>query len=251
MKRILSLFLVALMLALTLASCAAPHYCIYEDSKWSHDEDSHWQECERCKAARRHAEHQWNEGEVLAEPTPMTVGETLYTCTKCSATKTERVPYPGMTSEEWDAILAYDLYTNFTYNERSVLSLEGMDVTMDATYYITRGKVLIEVTMLGETETQVYTDQATIEMIVEQLVDSFRATLPYESFLYDLDTNTYVATEPIFVESLGSETDYMTVSFAKRRVESIRYGGTVTVQGTEVTYESVVTLSDIGYTVIE
>ena len=69
------------------------------DTEWSKDNDHHWHKCKNanCTEIADQAEHSWNEGKVTTSPTCTAVGEKTYTCTACSATKTEPVPATGHT----------------------------------------------------------------------------------------------------------------------------------------------------------
>ena len=71
------------------------------DTEWSKDNDHHWHECNNanCDAVKDKAEHRWNEGEVTTSPTCTAAGEKTFTCTACSATKTERIDATG---HAWD-----------------------------------------------------------------------------------------------------------------------------------------------------
>ena len=69
------------------------------DTEWSKDNDHHWHECNNanCDAVKDKAEHSWDDGEVTTSPTCTAAGVKTYTCTACSATKTEPVPATGHT----------------------------------------------------------------------------------------------------------------------------------------------------------
>ena len=63
------------------------------------DEDHHWHKCKNCNAIDEStkAPHSWDNVEVTTPATCTTVGEKTYTCTVCSATKTEAIPATGHT----------------------------------------------------------------------------------------------------------------------------------------------------------
>ena len=69
------------------------------DTKWSKDNDHHWHKCKNanCTEIADQAEHRWNEGEVTTPATCTTPGEKTFTCTACSATKTEVIHATGHT----------------------------------------------------------------------------------------------------------------------------------------------------------
>ena len=83
------------------------HVCSFEDT-WTYDETEHWHKCigkgaAPCDKVSEKAAHNWNDGEVTKEPTYGDKGEKIYTCTVCSATKTEEtasVTLPGE-DEAW------------------------------------------------------------------------------------------------------------------------------------------------------
>ena len=60
------------------------------------DGTSHQRVCLRDQAHTETEAHVWNDGEVNKEPTAVTEGEMLYTCTVCTETRTEKIPIPGM-----------------------------------------------------------------------------------------------------------------------------------------------------------
>ena len=66
------------------------HTHIYGDT-WESDVQNHWKECtsDSCDEKAEFGEHTWDTGVVTKEATETSNGETLYTCTVCSKTKTE------------------------------------------------------------------------------------------------------------------------------------------------------------------
>lgn len=58
---------------------------------WTEDETYHWHVCTKCGAAGTKSSHVWNDGVVTTEPTEWSTGVKTFTCTTCSATKTETV----------------------------------------------------------------------------------------------------------------------------------------------------------------
>ena len=69
------------------------------DTEWSKDHDHHWHKCKNCNAIDEStkAPHSWDEGTVTTPATCTAAGVKTYTCTACSATKTEPVPATGHT----------------------------------------------------------------------------------------------------------------------------------------------------------
>lgn len=59
--------------------------------EWKSDANEHWHECTVCGDKKDNASHIWNDGIVTTEPDEDTEGEKTYTCTICSATKTESI----------------------------------------------------------------------------------------------------------------------------------------------------------------
>ena len=69
---------------------------------WQSDENNHWQEYTCCHVPADKAPHNWDTGVIKKQPTCTTAGETTFTCTVCSATRTETVSATGHSwSKEW------------------------------------------------------------------------------------------------------------------------------------------------------
>ncbi|MBR4881958.1 MAG: hypothetical protein IKU19_08480, partial [Clostridia bacterium] len=68
----------------------APHTHDVADSDWISNASKHWKLCS-CGEKIDQASHKWNAGKVKTEPTVDKEGEKVFTCTVCSATKTERI----------------------------------------------------------------------------------------------------------------------------------------------------------------
>lgn len=64
---------------------------------WSSNETHHWYgaTCEHTDEKKDYSEHTWNAGEITTPPTESNDGVKTYTCSACSATRTETVPAPG------------------------------------------------------------------------------------------------------------------------------------------------------------
>ena len=75
---------------------------IHNFSDWSnHSETQHVRKCSCGKA--EYAAHTWNEGEITTPATHLTFGVKTYTCTECSATRTEEVAkLEGHTFSDWE-----------------------------------------------------------------------------------------------------------------------------------------------------
>ena len=77
-----------------LAACGHEHTYAEE---WTTDATHHWHEatCEHTGEKDGYAEHTWDGGTVTTAATCTEAGEKTYTCTVCSATKTEPIPATG------------------------------------------------------------------------------------------------------------------------------------------------------------
>ena len=62
---------------------------------WQSNEDKHWKEYPCCNVRADEGNHQWNDGEMTTAATCTTAGEKTYTCSVCSATRTETVSATG------------------------------------------------------------------------------------------------------------------------------------------------------------
>lgn len=111
------------------------------DTEWSKDNDHHWHKCKNanCTEIADQAEHSWNEGTVTTPATCTAAGEKTYTCTVCSAKKTEVIPASGhdlvhheakaatCTAVGWDAYDTCRRCDYTTYVEKAAL---GHDFTV-------------------------------------------------------------------------------------------------------------------------
>ena len=69
---------------------------------WVYNAAMHWNLCSRCNEKQNEVPHVWDNGKVTKQPTCITEGEKTYTCTVCSATKTESVNTTGHSwKSEW------------------------------------------------------------------------------------------------------------------------------------------------------
>ena len=62
---------------------------------WQSDENNHWKEYSCCQVRANEGSHQWDEGRETKSPTCTAAGEKTYTCSVCSATRTETVSATG------------------------------------------------------------------------------------------------------------------------------------------------------------
>ncbi len=82
--------------------CGQPYGSLGEHSyseDWSHDENEHWHECTVCGDKTDTDTHTWDEGEITTDPTASNEGVKTYTCTLCSAVKTESIPKTDITDD--------------------------------------------------------------------------------------------------------------------------------------------------------
>ena len=99
---LIGLFACAL-LALGLTACGHEH--TYEE-EWTYDATHHWHEatCKHTGEKDGYAEHTWDNGTVTTAATCTEAGEKTYTCTVCSATKTEAIAAMGHSyAGEWSS----------------------------------------------------------------------------------------------------------------------------------------------------
>lgn len=83
-----------LLLSAALAACGHQHTY---GAGWTYDATHHWHEatCEHSEETEGKAEHTWDGGEVTTPATCTEAGLKTYTCTVCSATKTEVIAATG------------------------------------------------------------------------------------------------------------------------------------------------------------
>lgn len=69
---------------------------------WQSNENNHWKEYTCCHVRADKAPHNWDTGVIKKQPTCTAAGEKTYTCTACSATRTETVSATGHNwSDAW------------------------------------------------------------------------------------------------------------------------------------------------------
>lgn len=69
---------------------------------WQSDENNHWKEYSCCNVHADEGIHQWDAGKITTAATCTTAGEKTFTCTVCSATRTETVSATGHSwSDAW------------------------------------------------------------------------------------------------------------------------------------------------------
>lgn len=274
MKKILvSLMAICMVITLcvTLTSCA--HKCEFS-TDWSKDATHHWHACigEECvevadKAEHvwdnacdtscntcgqtRTTEHVWNAGEITTKPTQAKDGVKTYTCTVCSETKTETVPFTGLTVDEWNDAFSSSSVENFTYNEASSTKGSGMTMDTEVTYKFTEDKAYVKMHMAGQRQEETVNDKLTANALRKQMVDSIRELAVFADYSYDAATKTYKAVRDIKIDSLDASTSDITLKFNDdNKLVELKYTVEFEMSGIDFTATSTVTLSDYGTTKI-
>lgn len=274
MKKILVALMAICMvitLCVTLTSCA--HKCEFS-TDWSKDATHHWHACigEECvevadKAEHvwdnacdtscntcgqtRTTEHNWNAGEITTKPTQAKDGVKTFTCTICSETKTETVPFTGLTVDEWNDAFSSSSIENFTYNEASSTKGSGMTMDTEVTYKFTEDKAYVKMLMAGQTQEETINDKLTANALRKQMVDSIRELAVFADYSYDAATKTYKAVRDIKIDSLDASTSDITLKFNDdNKLVELKYTVEFEMSGIDFTATSTVTLSDYGTTKI-
>ena len=72
--------------------------------EWQSDENNHWKEYSCCGAEADRGPHDWDNGEVTAQPTCTNAGEKTFTCSECGRKKTEQIDATGHSwKQEWNS----------------------------------------------------------------------------------------------------------------------------------------------------
>ena len=130
------------------------------DSFWTYGAiaDKHYKKCLTCGEIAETADHTWNDGEITTPATCAAAGVKTYTCSDCSATKTETVPATEQhTWGEWSKVDD----TNHKRTCSVCLSVEtaahtwnGGEITTEPTT-TTEGVKTYTCTACGDTKTEV------------------------------------------------------------------------------------------------
>ena len=117
--------------------CGAPFGKLDHDfSVWKYDDNNHWKKCAYCDAKDAVNPHEWDDCQVILNPTCTTAGEKICTCTKCGKTKTDEVPANGHDFVHHDAQAptcteigwnAYDTCKNCDYTSYVEIKASGHD----------------------------------------------------------------------------------------------------------------------------
>lgn len=148
MKKIVTLLLT---LALCVSACASLASCAKKNestehtpasehtylSVWSTNATHHWHACSAkgCDQIKDKSEHTWDEGRIIAEPTPAKSGEIKYTCTECERTKVEPIPFAGFTADSWAKMIAKDNFSNVTILQSYTIKTFSGDELLSTTDY--------------------------------------------------------------------------------------------------------------------
>ena len=113
-KKLLAFITAAMSLVFALSACNGgdettggngTHTHTYSE-QWAYNDTDHWHACTsaECDEVKDKAAHTWDNGTIIAEPTCTAKGEKTYTCTVCSATKTEEIATTDHTfSDKWES----------------------------------------------------------------------------------------------------------------------------------------------------
>lgn len=139
MKKFLSvLFIFSLLACLGLATaCSVPAHEHTFSQEWSYDQTHHYHECEvkGCKVTDTKLVHNWDNGTITTPATPTQDGVKTFSCTTCTATKTEPVEYTAPSGEQVDD----QTWTNaLTYCENYTWTLDMTHPVFGAVKQITK-----------------------------------------------------------------------------------------------------------------
>ena len=225
MKKLLSVFLVLSML-FVFASCE--HKCEFS-ADWISDGASHWHACtdEVC--------------ELISDKADQT-----FRCTVCEKTKTESVPFAGMTSAEWDAAFADSRFENFMYEEDGVVKGSGVSVETEEIYKFTKTGAWRKVTLAGTSEESYAPDLGSANEARSSLVASLRELASFAKYSYDAESKTYKANTPIRFDELDASTTDVTLTFDRGVLVKIEYRLSFVQENIQMEAHSVITLSQYG-----
>ncbi len=250
MKKLTSLLLITALLLSALAlfaSCA--HQCTFATA-WSHDENNHWHACEgkNCTLTADQAAHTWNDGEITTKATQEAAGVKTYTCTVCSATKTEGVAFTGLTEADWNDLFKPALFDNFTMVMTITGSGSGVSVTSEMKYKFGADKIYMSITAGGQTQEQIM-DEDVADMkaeSAEEILEMFK----HADFTYDAEAKLYRAKGEIEIVFDGSNPTDATLRFENGKPVELKYTYETVEDSTTVTMVNVIVFSDYGTTVV-
>lgn len=251
MKKLTSILLLATMLLATVALSACGHKCTPADA-WTTDGVAHWHKCtdESCTEIFDKANHVWNEGEITKAATQEMDGVKTFTCSVCSGTKTEPIPFTGMTKGEWNAVFDAKQFENFTYTETSILKTTGMEMETVSLYEIEKSKAKVTVTVAGKAESQ-SVGAADTSLLRTNLLTSLEPMTKFEDFRYDAATKSYVLTGNVIIAALGVKADTLTLTFEDGKLVKMVYTCVIVDSGMTFDVTSTVLFTDYGTTVVK
>ena len=250
MKKLMSLLLTAALLLsglALLASCA--HTCTFATA-WSSDANDHWHACEnkKCTEVADKAAHTWNDGEITTKATQEAAGVKTYTCTVCSATKTEDVAFTGLTAEEWAAAINAEVFKNVTYTTVTVAKVMGIEATTTNIYKITPNKVY-SATYNGDVKSDENITEG--ESAVAEMTADMAETFKYEDYEYDADAKLYKMKEGKTLDlGGGMSTSNVTVKFENGKLAEFKFSVQISDEGQTIETSATMTFKDYGTTVI-
>ena len=270
MKKTLVLLLTFALLfsMLALLSSCNTHECSFA-TNWSYDDVNHWRECvgEECveiseKAAHvwdnacdtscntcgqtRTTEHVWNAGEITTKPTQEAGGVKTYTCTSCSFTRTEPVPFTGMTEGEWNLIIHLNNFKNFTMNVEMIISTPAIGAKFDSNLKMkfTKDAIYMYAQSVGQTSEEIFDESSTD--LAADIVNMF----DYNNYTYDAEAKVYRAKGKITVPWDESEPTDTVIRFENDKLVEMKYSYTSEESGLVMEFDNTVTFTDYGTTVI-
>ena len=251
MKKLTSILLLATMLLATVALSACGHKCSPADA-WTTDGVAHWHKCtdESCTEIFDKANHVWNDGKITKTATQEMDGVKTFTCSVCSGTKTEPIPFTGMTKEEWNAVFDAKQFENFTYTETSILKTTGMEMETVSLYEIEKSKAKVTVTVAGKTESQ-SVGAADTSLLRTNLLTSLEPMTKFADYKYDAASKTYVLTGEFTIAALGAKADTCTLTFEGGKLVKMVYTCVMVESGISFDVTSTVLFTDYGTTVVK
>ncbi len=258
MKKLIAILCCLLML-FSFVACDGEHTHAFS-AEWANDTTHHWHGCKfPCPETSDKAEHTWDDGTVVKEPTKDEDGEMKYACTVCGAKKNEVLVFNGVDEKTWAEMISAETFENYTLVEKMFVVEEG---ETDVTVKFTKDKVSFKmhssdepILMEGE---EAKMQKGTYEQVYLALLAD------YENFVYDAERDLFVNNGTVTVEidmllydvsavivmknaEIVLTDDYKIASFACEFTQT-----TTTPRGTHtITVDSIWTFSDYGTTVID
>lgn len=248
MKKFTSVILLVAMLLTVATLSACGHKCAPADA-WTTDATNHWHKCtdDSCTEIFDKALHVWNAGTVTKAATQEAAGTKTFTCDICKATRTESIPFTGMTKEEWAAAFVKTNFDNFTYTETSVLKTTGMEMETVTVYKIEKSKSKVTMTIAGQTETQSFGSAETAALRTN-LLSSLEPMTKFADYKYDAASKTYVLTGEFTIAALGAKADTCVLTFEDGKLVKMVYTCEMVESGMTFDVTSTVLFTNYGTT---